>query len=90
MSSSNIEGVDVHSSDARPRRPSLTDLPWTARAALSQSDSATVLGVTRQHVAEMRGRGELRAVMLGRRVVIPTSEIRRLLGETEGGASDAG
>jgi excisionase family DNA binding protein len=52
------------------------------RAAYGQRDAAALLGdVTRQHVAKMVRDGDIRAVRLGRRVLIPATEIARLLGE---------
>jgi excisionase family DNA binding protein len=50
------------------------------RLAYSQSETAALLGgVTRQHVANLVARGEIRVVRLGRRPVIPATEIARLL-----------
>ncbi len=63
---------------------------WTFdRAAYTQVDTGRILGgVTRQHIANMIEEGELRAIRLGRRVLVPATEIARLLSEasTEGGA----
>lgn len=54
------------------------------RAAYSQSDAARMLGgVTRQHLSNMEKAGELQVVRLGRRVLVPATEIARLLGESE-------
>lgn len=49
-------------------------------AAVSQNDAAKMLGLCRQSVAKHIARGELRCVRLGRRVLIPVSEIERILG----------
>lgn len=54
------------------------------RAAYGQEDTGQMLGgVTRQHIANMIEAGELRAIRLGRRVLIPASEIARLLSEAD-------
>lgn len=54
------------------------------RAAYDQREAGKLLGgVTRQHIAAMERSGELRVVRLGRRVLIPATEIARLLGEAE-------
>lgn len=50
------------------------------RAAYGQSETAAMIGVTRQTVAAMIAAGDLRAVRVGRRVLIPAAEIVRLLG----------
>lgn len=54
------------------------------RAAYGQSEASRLLGgVTRQHLANMEKAGKLRTVRLGRRVLIPATEIARLLGELD-------
>lgn len=63
--------------------------PWRERAAVSMGEAADLLGCTRQHLWNLQQRGGLRSVRLGRRIVIPTSEILRLVGEESGGADTA-
>ena len=56
------------------------------RLALSVTEVALALGLSRSSVYQMIRRGELRSVKLGARRVIPASEIARLLGTGQGGA----
>lgn len=49
------------------------------RVAYSQTEAAAILGVTRQHIANSIAAGHIRAGHLGRRVLIPASEIARIL-----------
>lgn len=73
---------------AAPARPSIptvtngtpTDPLVQLRAAYSQNETAAMLGVTRQHIARLIAADTIRAVRLGRRVLIPAVEIERLLG----------
>jgi excisionase family DNA binding protein len=43
-------------------------------------DAAVALGVSARHVWNCIARGEVRSIRLGRRVLIPATEIDRLLG----------
>lgn len=53
------------------------------RAAYSMQEAADLLGVSRSHVYNLAERGQLRLVRIGRRTVVPATEIDRLLaGET--------
>ena len=53
------------------------------RRAWSPREAADQLGVNHLTVRAAIERGELRAVRLGRRVLIPDAELRRLLGEPD-------
>ncbi len=57
-------------------------------AALSPADAARELSLSRSHVYNLMAAGELRSVKIGRRRVIPYSEVTRLL--QEGLRADAG
>ena len=74
-----------------PRSTTIAEAAEAAvqRAAYGQSEVAARLGVTRQSVARAIESGDLRAVRLGRRVLIPAAELARFLGatDTEGDAS---
>lgn len=51
------------------------------RAAYDLAAAGEMLGgITRQYVAKMISTGELRCVRLGRRVLVPATEIARVLG----------
>lgn len=58
--------------------------PIVARAAYSIEETAQLLGdVSRQHLYNMAQKGEIRMIKLGRRVLIPSTEINRLLATPE-------
>jgi excisionase family DNA binding protein len=46
---------------------------------LSEKEAARRLGVSLSTVRRLRARGELRSVRIGERVVVPSSEVARLL-----------
>ncbi|MFN0028402.1 MAG: helix-turn-helix domain-containing protein [Acidimicrobiales bacterium] len=48
-------------------------------AAYDLTGAAALVGVTRQHLAAMADAGHIQVTRLGRRVVVPVSEIVRLL-----------
>jgi excisionase family DNA binding protein len=53
------------------------------RAAYPLDEARELLGgLARSTLYDMRDRGEIRFVKLGRRTLIPASEIRRLVGES--------
>jgi excisionase family DNA binding protein len=55
-------------------------VPWQKRAALSVTQAAEILSLSRRHAYEMVAAGHIRAVRIGgRRVIIPVDEIHRLL-----------
>ena len=57
------------------------------RAAYPLEEARQLLGgVTRQHLYNLADRGEIRLVKLGRRTLVPASEIERLT--TTQGSSD--
>jgi excisionase family DNA binding protein len=52
------------------------------RAAYPLREAARLLGgISRGSLYNMRDRGEIRFVKLGRRTLVPAAEIRRLVGE---------
>lgn len=55
------------------------------RAAYSTREAAELLGCSRGHLYHMANRGLIRLVRLGRRTLVPASEIRRI---SEQGADD--
>jgi excisionase family DNA binding protein len=57
------------------------------RLGYSTTEFATAFGCTRQHVHNLIRRGEIRTISLGRRRVIPRTEVDRLL---EGGGAPDG
>ena len=81
--------LPLHGSPSRPAGPQhepvsvivYPDGSWRFdRAAYNLTEAGQMLGgVTRQHVAAMIRTGELRAVRLGRRVVVPATELQRVL-----------
>ncbi len=52
--------------------------PFPERAAYPLAEAAALFGITRQHIYTLAKRGEIRLVRLGRRTLVPASEIRRL------------
>lgn len=58
----------------------MTD-PTITRAAYPLDEARQLLGgCSRTHLYNMRDRGEIRLVKLGRRTLVPADEIRRLVG----------
>jgi excisionase family DNA binding protein len=51
----------------------------TPRLAYSLTETAALLGCTRQHVSNMVHAGEIRVAKLGRRVLVPAAELARVL-----------
>ena len=55
------------------------------RLVLTVTEAAAVLGISRTHAYELVARGELPALRLGRRIVIPRRSLERLLnGDADG------
>lgn len=52
------------------------------RLTVTVAEAAEVLGISRRLVYDAINRNELRAISIGRRLVIPRAEIERLLGTT--------
>ncbi len=56
----------------------------TERAAYPLNEASELLGgCSRGHLYNLESRGELRLVRIGRRVLVPASEIERLLAAPE-------
>ena len=51
------------------------------KLASSISETAEKLGVSRDSVIRAIQRGDLKAIRFGKRVLVPTSELKRILGE---------
>lgn len=60
------------------------------KLALTLGESAEALRVSVRTVERLLQRGRLRAKSIGRRRVIPVSELERFLAETDDGVSDDG
>ncbi len=54
--------------------------PTRPRLSLSPTEAAEALGLCRATVYNMVARGDLRTVKIGRRTLIPVTELTRLLG----------
>jgi len=50
------------------------------RQTLSIRQVAAILGISPRHAYDLAKSGELRAIRLGRRVVVPVAEVEALLG----------
>ncbi|MCA8916615.1 MAG: helix-turn-helix domain-containing protein [Planctomycetes bacterium] len=57
-------------------------LPAESTAALTREEAARHLRISKRSLDRCIARGELRAILVGRRVLVPSSELARLL---EGG-----
>jgi excisionase family DNA binding protein len=55
------------------------------RLALSYDELAEALGVTRRHIDNLVRRGEIKAIRLGGRRLVPMQEVERIL-ELDGAA----
>ena len=58
--------------------------------AYSPNEAAGLLSVSKAHVHRLIEAGKLRAVKLGRRLVIPAAELERLLSEQTSGTDENG
>lgn len=58
--------------------------PTRPRLSLSPTEAAEALGLCRATVYNMVARGDLRTVKIGRRTLIPVTELTRLLGGDAG------
>jgi excisionase family DNA binding protein len=72
-----------HTSDATAKLPSGSD-----RLTMTVSEAAAVLGISRALTYELVARGEIPAIRLGRRIVVPTKHLQELVFGGVG-ASDA-
>lgn len=65
-----------------------SDLP----ATISITEAAALLGIGRNQAYQAAARGELPVLRLGRRLLVPTAPLRRMLGLVvgEAGAETAG
>ncbi len=54
------------------------------RAVLSVAEAAQVLGISRSHAYELVARGELPSLRLGRRVLIPSMALERIVAPKPG------
>lgn len=66
---------------------------WEAvmdRWTVTVEEAAQMLGISRSSAYECVHRGELRALRLGRRLVVPRAELEELLGVQPADASDSG
>jgi len=63
-----------------------TDKPLVP-VLLTREEAAQTLRCSLRHVDQLRERGQLRDVRLGTRVLIPMSEIHRLIADSMGGGA---
>jgi hypothetical protein len=54
---------------------------WRSRTVLSVPVAGRILDLSRQGAYDAVGRGDLPAIRIGRKVVVPVAKLRRLLGE---------
>jgi excisionase family DNA binding protein len=54
---------------------------WRAAATVTVTEAASILGVGRNTAYDSIRRGDLPAIRLGHRVLVPVARLRRLLGE---------
>ena len=69
----------ANTTDDQPTRPHRTT---PGELAVDPAEAGRLLGLSRRSVDRAIGRGELRAVHVGGRVIVPRVEIDRLLGIT--------
>lgn len=54
------------------------------RRTVSVTEAARILGISRAHAYDCVRSGELPAIVLGRRIVVPKAVLDRILGESAG------
>lgn len=65
------------SQDAPDAKPTPPD--WTTRSTLSVEEAGAILGLSKDSAYKAVARGEIPALRLGRRLRVPTEQLRRLL-----------
>lgn len=63
-------------------------IPPTERRTMSVEEAAVALGIGRTTAYQAVRRGELPALRIGRRVVVPREALERLLAETNPGRAE--
>jgi excisionase family DNA binding protein len=58
-----------------------TSSDWRAQSTLTVEQAAVILGIGRASAYAAAGSGDLPVIRLGRRLLVPTAQLRRLLGE---------
>ena len=64
-------------------------LHWRALGALRPAEVALVTGLSERAVRRLAERGELRAERAGGSILVPVSEVQRLIGEESDGTASA-
>ena len=72
--------ADRTSTPSNGSRTSPLDALSPDRAVISVEEAGAVLGISRSTAYECVKRGEIPSIRLGRRVVVPVAEVRRMLG----------
>jgi excisionase family DNA binding protein len=54
---------------------------WRARDTLTVDEAAVILGVGRSSAYAAAGSGELPVIRIGKRLLVPVGQLRRMLGE---------
>lgn len=77
-----MESSDNVSQDERPSRGAvaLAQVITGARLTLTVEEAASLIGISRAQAYRCVKRGELKAVQLGRRIVVPVVALEQLLG----------
>jgi hypothetical protein len=60
-----------------------------AEPTMSIPDAGEILGLSRASAYQAARRGEIPTIPIGRRRVVPTARLRRMLGLDAGGSDDA-
>ncbi|MCZ7629538.1 MAG: helix-turn-helix domain-containing protein [Microthrixaceae bacterium] len=62
----------------------MTEVEQVERRTVSVTEAARILGISRAHAYHCVRSGELPAIVLGRRIVVPKAVLDRILGESAG------
>ena len=55
---------------------------WRDKPTVTADETSEILGIGRNSTYEAIANGQIPAIKIGRRVVVPVAQLRRLLGET--------
>jgi excisionase family DNA binding protein len=58
-----------------------TAADWRARSTVTVEEAGTILGIGRATAYAAAGTGDLPVLRIGRRLLVPTAALRRMLGE---------
>jgi excisionase family DNA binding protein len=63
---------------------SMQDPNWRSRNTLTVAEAGEVIGIGRASAYQAANSGDLPTVRIGRRLLVPVAQLKRMLGEADG------